>query len=73
MLQKFKVMAGISNDDPPDSKWISLEKTDKKTGKKVRVEREQEGWLFRGVSEPTLRQDGGAGPANENRPASQAG
>ena len=39
MLQKFKVMAGLSSDDPPDSKWISLEKTDKKTGKKVTVPR----------------------------------
>lgn len=35
LLQKFKVMAGLSSDDPPGSKWISLEKTDKKTGKKV--------------------------------------
>eukprot|EP00752_Nemacystus_decipiens_P012046 g10680.t1 len=35
LLQKFKVMAGLSSDDPPDSKWISLEKTDKKTGKKT--------------------------------------
>lgn len=39
LLQKFKVMAGLSSDDPPDSKWISLEKTDKKTGKKVTVRR----------------------------------
>lgn len=41
LLQKFKVMAGLSSDDPPDSKWISLEKTDKKTGKKVSSRREK--------------------------------
>ncbi|CAM9992524.1 unnamed protein product [Ectocarpus sp. 6 AP-2014] len=35
LIQKLKVMAGISNDDPPDSQWISLEKTDRKTGKKT--------------------------------------
>ncbi|CAN0271689.1 unnamed protein product [Scytosiphon promiscuus] len=27
-------MTGISSDDPPDSQWISLEKTDRKTGRK---------------------------------------
>ncbi|CAM9280641.1 unnamed protein product [Ectocarpus sp. 8 AP-2014] len=35
LIQKLKVMAGISNDDPPDSQWISLEKTERKTGKKT--------------------------------------
>lgn len=35
VLHQLKVMAGLSSDDPPDSEWIKLEKTDKKTGKKV--------------------------------------
>lgn len=35
LIQKLKVMAGISSDDPPDTQWISLEKTDRKTGRKV--------------------------------------
>lgn len=37
LLQKFKVMTGLSSDDPPDSQWITLEKTDRKTGRKVPV------------------------------------
>ena len=36
VLHQLKVMAGLSSDDPPDSEWIKLEKTDKKTGKRVR-------------------------------------
>lgn len=37
LLQKFKVMAGLSTDDPPDTQWIKLEKTDRKSGKKVNI------------------------------------
>ena len=36
LLQQFKVMVGLSSDDPPDSEWIKMEKTDRSTGKKVR-------------------------------------
>lgn len=36
LLQQFKVLVGLSSDDPPDTEWIKMEKTDRKTGKKVR-------------------------------------
>lgn len=36
LLQHFKVLVGLSSDDPPDSEWIKMEKTDRATGKKVR-------------------------------------
>lgn len=35
VIKKIKVMAGLSTDDPPDTKWIRMEKMDRKTGSKV--------------------------------------
>lgn len=37
LIQKVKVLVGLSEDDPPDSTWINMEKIDRKTGRKVRA------------------------------------
>lgn len=36
LLQQVKALTGLGSDDPPDTQWVKLEKTDKKTGRKVK-------------------------------------
>lgn len=35
MVHQIKLLTGLSNDDPPDSKWIKMEKTNRQSGKVV--------------------------------------